>query len=70
MLHHRDGARFLPDVALGIQAKELNLGFIRPENLVSHVLIVFRCFLANSKLGYHVPFTKKWLPSGHSTIKA
>ena len=26
----------LPDVTLGIQAKEFNLGFIRPENLFSH----------------------------------
>jgi hypothetical protein len=36
MLHHRDDARFPSDVTLGIQAKEFNLGFIRPENLVSH----------------------------------
>ena len=36
MLHCRNGARFPPDVTLGIQAKEFNLGFIRPENLVSH----------------------------------
>ena len=35
MLHRRDGARFPPDVTLGIQAKEFNLGFTRPENLVS-----------------------------------
>ena len=41
MLHRRDGARFPPDVTLGIQAKEFNLGFIRPENLVSHGLRVF-----------------------------
>ena len=34
MLHRRDGARFPPDVTLGIQAKEFNLGFIRPENHV------------------------------------
>ena len=33
MLHHRDVARFLPDVTLVIQAKVFNLGFIRPENL-------------------------------------
>ena len=49
MLRRRDGARFPPDVTLGPQAKELNLGFIRPENLVSHGLRVFRCLLANSK---------------------
>ena len=36
MLHLRDGARFSPDMILGIQAKEFNLGFIRQENLVSH----------------------------------
>ena len=32
MLHHKDGARFPPDVTLGIQAKEFNLGIIRPES--------------------------------------
>jgi hypothetical protein len=37
------------DVMLGIQAKEFNLGFIRPENVVSHDLRDFRCLLANSK---------------------
>jgi hypothetical protein len=31
---------FPPDVMLGIQAKEFNLGFIKPENLVSHGLRV------------------------------
>jgi hypothetical protein len=35
MLHRRDGARFPPDMTLDIQAKEFNLGFISPENLVS-----------------------------------
>ena len=49
MLHRRDGARFPPDVTLGIQAKEFNLGFNRAENLVSHGLRVFRCLLVNSK---------------------
>jgi hypothetical protein len=39
MLHRRDGASFPPDVTLGIPDKEFNLGFIRPENLLS-VLIV------------------------------
>ena len=36
MAHRRDGARFPQDVTLGIQVKSFNLGFIRPENLVSH----------------------------------
>jgi hypothetical protein len=49
ILHHRGGARFPPDIKLGIQAKEFILGFIRPENIVSCVLRVFRCLLANSK---------------------
>ena len=40
MLHHKDDDRFPPDVMLGIQAKEFNLGFIRPES--------FRCLLAKS----------------------
>jgi hypothetical protein len=46
MLHRRDGDRFPPDVTLGIQAKEFNLGFIRPENVVSHGL---KSILANTK---------------------
>uniref|UniRef100_A0AAZ3SMM1 Ryanodine receptor 3 n=1 Tax=Oncorhynchus tshawytscha TaxID=74940 RepID=A0AAZ3SMM1_ONCTS len=32
---------------------DFNLGFIRPENLVSHGLRVFRCLLANSKRAVH-----------------
>ena len=70
MLHHREGARFPPDVTLGIQAKEFNLGFIRPENLVSHGLRVLKFILANSKRAVMCIFTEEWLPSGHSTIKA
>ena len=62
MIHRRDGARFPPDVTVSIQVKEFNLGFIRPQNLVSHGLRV--------QVGCHVPFTEEWLPSGHSTIKA
>ena len=42
MLRSRYGDRFPPDVMLGIQAKEFNLGFIKPVNLVSHGLRVFR----------------------------
>ena len=59
MLHRRDGAMFPPDVTLGIQAREFNVGFIRPENFVSHGLRV-----------RYVPFAEEWLPSGHSIIKA
>ena len=43
-----DPARFPPNVLLGIQAKEFNFGFIRPENIVSYGLRVFRCLLENS----------------------
>jgi hypothetical protein len=35
-----NGAWFPTDVTIGIQAKEFNLDFIRPENLVSHGLRV------------------------------
>ena len=35
MLHRRDGARFSPDVTLGIQAKQFSFSFIRPDNLFS-----------------------------------
>ena len=70
MLHHRDGARFPPDVTLGIQAKEFNLGFIQLENLVSHGLRVLSVPFGKLQAGCHVPFTEEWLPPGHSTIKA
>ena len=70
MLHRRTGASSPPEVTLGIQAEEFNLSFIRPENLVSHGLRVFRCLLANSKQGVMCIFTEEWLPSGHSNIKA
>ena len=43
-----DGARFPVDVTLGIQAKELFIGFIRPDNLVSHGLRDVRHLLANT----------------------
>lgn len=49
MLQFRDGIGqvvsgvwFPPDVILGIQTKELKLGFIRPENFVSHALRVLQ----------------------------
>ena len=56
MLYRRDGARFPPDVMLGIQAKELNLGFIRPENLVSLGLSVLLVPSGKLQCGCHVPF--------------
>ena len=62
MLHHRDGARFLKDVTIAIQAKEFNLGFIRPEN------IVFKVPFGKVQAGCHVPFTEEWLPSGHKGL--
>ena len=59
MLHCRDGngqvmsgAWFPPDMTLDIQAKEVNLGFIRPENLVSRGLRVFKYLLANSNQAF------------------
>ena len=69
MLHHRDGARFPPDVNLGFQAKEFNLGFIRPENLVSQGQSPLGAF-GKLQVGCHVPFTEEWLQTGHSTMKA
>ena len=68
MLHSRDGARFLPDVKLSIQAKEFNLGFIRSENLVSHGLRVLSVPFGKLQVGCHVHFTEEWLLSGHSTV--
>ena len=57
------GAWFPPDVMIGIEAKELNLGLIRPENLDG-------IRLGKLQASCHVPSTEEWLPSGHSTIKA
>ena len=65
MLHRRDGARFPPDVTLGIQAKD-SIDFITPESLDSWSES-FKYLLANSK---RVSFTEEYLPSVHSIIKA
>ena len=77
MLHCGDGigqvmsgAWFPQDMTLGIQAKEFNLCFIRPDNLVSHGLRVLQVPFGKLQAGCDVPFTKKWFPSGHSTIQA
>jgi hypothetical protein len=51
---------FPTDVMLGIQAKEFNLGFIRPLNLVSHGLRVLYVLLSKLQAGCHVPFTEEW----------
>ena len=76
MLHCRDGiglvisgAWFPPNMTPGIHAKEFNL-CLRPDNFVSHGLSVLQVHLGNLQTGYHGPFTKEWLPSGHSTIQA
>ena len=64
MLHSRDGARFPPDMMLGIEAKEFNIVSVRPENLVSHgqspLGVVWQ-----TPSGCHMPFTEAWLPSDH-----
>ena len=69
MLHRKGGVRFPLEVTLGNQANEFNLGFIRPENLVSHGLRVFKCLFANSNWAV-MPFTEEWLLAGLSIIKA
>ena len=46
------------------------LGFIRPENLLSHGQRVLWVPFGKLQVGCHVPFTEEWLLSGHSTIKA
>ena len=61
MLHR--SARFPPDLTLGIQAEESNLGFIRPENLVSHGVIVFQVPFGKLQAGCQLPFTEEWLSS-------
>ena len=69
MLHRRDDARFPPEVTLGFQAKEFNLEFIRPENLVFNGLRVLYWSFGKLQAGYHVPFTESRLPSGNITKK-
>ena len=65
-------AWFLADVTIGIQAKEFNLGFIRPENQFFSQFFSHGLGVPFGKLQAccHVPFSEEWLPSGHSTIKA
>jgi hypothetical protein len=58
-------AWFPPEVRLGIQAKEFHLGFIGPENLVSHGLRVLLVPFSKLQADCHVLFTEEWLPSGH-----
>ena len=55
-------------MTVGIQAKGFNLGFIRPENLVSHGLGVLKVPFGKLQAGCRMPFPEEWLPSGHSTI--
>ena len=69
MLHSRDGARFPPDVTLGIQDKQLNLGFLRPENLVYRDQSPLGAF-RQTPSGLSCAFTEESLPTGHFTIKA
>ena len=76
MLHRWDGvvqvmnsAWFPPDITLRIEAKQLNLGFIRPENLVSHSLRVLYALFCKLQACFHVSFTEERLLSGHSAIK-
>ena len=64
MLLHRDGARFPPDLMIGIQ--EFSLCFTRPENLVSHGLRVLQVPFDKLQEGFHVPLTEKWLSSASS----
>ena len=77
MLHCSDGiglvisgAWFPPNMTPGIHTNEFNLCLIRPENFVSHGLRVLQVHFGKLQAGCHVPFTKEWLPSGHSTIPA
>ena len=58
MFPRRDSARFLPDVTFRFQAKEFNLCFIRPENLVSHGPRVLQVPFGKLQVGCHVPFTE------------
>ena len=64
------GAWFPPNMMPDIHAKEFNLCLIRPDNFVSHGLRVLQVHFGKFPAGCHVPFTKEWLPSGHSMIQA
>ena len=73
MLHCRDGiglvmsgAWFPPNMTPGIHAKEFV--FVSSDQIILFLMVweASRCILANSRR----PFTKEWLPSGHSTIQA
>ena len=63
------GARFPPDVTLGIQDKKVQSWFRQNReycfSLSESLLVPF----GKLQAGCHVPFTEEWLPSGHSTMK-
>ena len=76
MLHGRDNvrwvmssARFPPDVALSIQAKEFDFHLISPQHLLHHVFRVFHVPFCKLQVLRHVPFSQEWPPSGNSPIK-
>lgn len=48
--------------------KQLNLGFIIPEDLVPQSDSPLGFFLQTPS-GFHVYFTEDWLPSGHSAVE-
>ena len=54
---------------LWIEAKQFNLGFIRPDNLVYYSLRFLSVFFCRLQVGFHVSFTKEIFPSDHSAIK-
>ena len=57
-------AWFPPDLALGSQAKEFNLGFIRPENLVSVMCLLLRSGFRLATL----PIRPEWLSAAEMVV--
>ena len=55
MLHHRDDARFPPDVMLGIQAKEFNLGFYQTRDSCFSWSESLKVHFGKVQAGCHLP---------------
>ena len=74
MLHCRDGIGLVMSSAWFplnmMPAIHANLCLIRPDHFVSHGLRILRVHFGKLQASCHVPFTKEWLLSGHSTIQA
>jgi len=76
MFHSRDGLLWLmccvgfgPNVTFSISAKMFHLGFVRPQNVLSHIFKISTVFLHTSN-GTPDGLFELWIPSCHTIVQA